>query len=42
MFCRYVLEQIWSGVTTENVIEKIRDYLRTISENVRSGECTDG
>ena len=36
--CRYVLEQILSGETTENVVEKIHDYLRTIGENVREGK----
>ena len=38
MFARYVLEQILSGETTENVVEKIHDYLRMIGENVREGK----
>ncbi|KAG5634772.1 hypothetical protein H0H81_000834 [Sphagnurus paluster] len=35
---QYVLEQILSGEATENVVESIHDYLRTISENVREGK----
>jgi len=27
-----------SGETTENVVEKIHDYLRTTGENVREGK----
>ncbi|KAG6831739.1 hypothetical protein H0H87_004008 [Tephrocybe sp. NHM501043] len=34
----YVLDQILSGEATENVVESIHDYLRTISENVREGK----
>ncbi|KAF8624027.1 hypothetical protein AX17_007233 [Amanita inopinata Kibby_2008] len=34
---QYVLEQILSGNPTEIVVEKIHEYLTTISDNVRSG-----
>ncbi|KAG6865128.1 hypothetical protein C0991_004969 [Blastosporella zonata] len=35
---QYVLDQILSGEATENVVESIHDYLRTIGENVREGK----
>ena len=36
--CRYVLEQILSGESTENVVENIHEYLTTVSTNVREGK----
>ncbi|KAF5385769.1 hypothetical protein D9615_002206 [Tricholomella constricta] len=35
---QYVLDQILSGEATEDVVENIHDYLRTVSENVREGK----
>ncbi|RDB16000.1 DNA polymerase alpha catalytic subunit [Hypsizygus marmoreus] len=35
---QYVLDQILSGEATENVVENIHEYLRTVSENVREGK----
>ncbi|KAG6887799.1 hypothetical protein C0995_012659 [Termitomyces sp. Mi166 len=35
---QYVLDQILSGEITENVVENIHEYLRTVSDNVREGK----
>jgi DNA polymerase alpha subunit A len=35
---RYVLDQILSGNTTEEVVEAIHEYLQTISQNIRDGK----
>ncbi|KAG6815278.1 hypothetical protein H0H93_010352 [Arthromyces matolae] len=35
---QYVLDQILSGEATENVVENIHEYLRTVGENVREGK----
>lgn len=36
--CRYVLDQILSGEVTEVVVERIHEYLSTMSEDVRGGK----
>ena len=36
--CRYVLEQILSGESTETVVEQIHEYLTAMSADVRSGK----
>ncbi|KAG5716236.1 DNA polymerase alpha catalytic subunit [Termitomyces sp. T112] len=35
---QYVLDQILSGEATENVVENIHEYLRTVCDNVREGK----
>ena len=38
MYVRYVLDQILSGEATETVVERIHEYLSTLSAEVRAGK----